>query len=96
MRYINTDTIDFTDVDNVTHKITDWREIPSYQTWKNINNITEDVELDEIASRDEFFGDGAEYMNYALVEANLVKMMEADFNSKELKKIIVPVIEDII
>lgn len=89
MRYINEDDFVWTDGDNVTHKLKFFRTIPSYDSMKKITTTAFDM-LDEIASRQEIYGDGGELDTYKLIEANRTKLIESGFDMAKIKTLEIP------
>lgn len=89
MRYEAIDTISFTNKNNVTVNIKDMREYPSYQTYLSINIKSQD-KIDEIATRFEVYGDDAEGESFKIVDNNIVKLFENDFNLEKIKSLDIP------
>jgi len=90
MRYINVDNIEFTNIDNKTFVVKDMREIPIYNTLVNLK-IDENAMLDEIATRQEVYGEAREDLSYAIFEHNMTAITENNFSLEKFKKIKVPV-----
>ena len=91
-RYNEVDNIDFTTINGNTFQIKEMREIPDYDTLANYDFQKED-EIDEVISKVEFYGDGAEDLTYAAVEHNNVKLDENDYNTDNLKTLLIPSVE---
>lgn len=90
MRYEPVDTVAFNDPLRGEISIKDRREYPDYTTFITIL-INEDDLIDEIASRDEIYGADGEDESYKIVDNNIVKLFEADFNLIKLTKLEIPV-----
>lgn len=89
MRYFEIDNISFTNSNGKTVYIKDVRPIPEYVTATYINLKNGDT-LDEIASRKEIYGDGAEDQSYKIFEHNIVEICDANFDLNKLKKMKIP------
>jgi hypothetical protein len=83
--------ISFNDENGVTYPVRDKKDIDTWQTGLTID-IHQGEDIDEIASRQEYFGNGSEDLSYAIIEANIESMVEQGFDVGKLKKIIIPVI----
>lgn len=86
--------ISFNDELGNTFPVRDKKDIGTYQTATIIDNIQGSM-LDDIASRQEIYGDGSEDLSYILFEANIIDIVENDFDEGKLKKLIIPIIQDI-
>jgi len=93
-RYIGQETITFTTKDGQKIPLKNFREIPIYNTSQTINDLPEKVELDEIATREEVFGNEAEFLAYFIFDHNIEKIMESKFDLSNLKEIKIPVTEE--
>jgi hypothetical protein len=89
MRYQFEDDLVWTDGNNVTHKLKQFREIPEYTILRE-EVATPDLKFDELASRINIYGEGNEGDAYKIAEANTVELVEGDFEIANLKKIGVP------
>jgi len=90
MRYIEVDTISFTDIDGNSYPVKDIRPIDTETIAYEIDVKDGDL-LDEVASRKEVYGDNGELQSYRLFDANIVKLTEAGFKIQGLKTLKVPV-----
>lgn len=89
MRYIIIDNISFTTINNQTVNIKDIREYPEYT--KSIGlTIRSNDRIDEIASRRDIYGDGAEDQSYKIIDFNIVKLYENNFDLSKLKELEIP------
>jgi hypothetical protein len=91
-RYFEIDDITFTDINSNNIKIKDIREMPEYNTLANYD-IQNNDDLDEIVSRGNYYGEGAEDLTYSLAEHNKVKLDENDYTLANLKNILIPVVD---
>lgn len=89
-RYLNVDTLSFTDRLGNTYPVKDIREIPSEQISFEID-VDEETLLDEIASRQEVFGDFGEQQSYRIFDLNIEILTEANFDLTNIKRLKVPV-----
>ena len=90
MRYESVDTLSFTDHNGRTVSIKDKREYPSYQKLVSIPVNGED-QIDEIASRIEVYGAEGESQSYKIVDNNITKLFERDFDLSKIPFLEVPV-----
>lgn len=90
MRYFNIDTISFNDALGRTVPVKDIRPIPEYQINFEIDTRENDL-LDEIASRSTVYGEGAEDQSYKIFDANIVALVEAEFDMANIKRLKIPV-----
>ena len=90
MRYETVDTIPFTNHNNKTYSIKDRREYPDYEKLLSVV-ITNDDKIDELASRNEAYGDGGEDKSYKIVDYNIVNLFEADFSLSKINSLEIPV-----
>ncbi len=88
-RYINVDTITFTNIDGNSYPVKDTREI-SVQTINQEIDVDKGDLLDEIASRNEVFGANGEIQTWRLFDANIVTLTENNFQIENIKKLKVP------
>ena len=95
MRYNDIDTISFEDYKGDTFAIKDTRPISNLETGVIIK-VEENMELDEVISRSEYYGEGAEDLTYTIFDHNIEKLAENGFNISGLKKIKIPVVEEIL
>ena len=94
MRYNTVDDIVYTDKNGTNYTVKDRREIPEYETGLIIKN-EKNLFLDELASRPEYFGDNSEDLMYVIVDHNVEKITENNFNLSMLKEIKIPILENI-
>jgi hypothetical protein len=88
-RYINVETITFTNIDGNSYPVKDTREI-SVQTINQEIDVDKGDLLDEIASRNEVFGANGEIQTWRLFEANIITLTENNFQIENIKKLKVP------
>jgi hypothetical protein len=89
MRYTNIETITFTDIDGKSTAVKDMRLIPPQTIVKTISVIGS-IELDEIASRKDIYGDGGENLSYKIFEANLLEIAERRFDLSRIRSLKIP------
>jgi len=90
MRYESVDTTSFTNHNNKTYAVKDKREYPNYEKLIHVVVNSEDM-IDEIASRYEVYGDGGEAESYKIVDYNIVKLFEAEFDLSKIYSLDIPV-----
>lgn len=88
--YFDTEIISFSDIYGKSFAIRDMREYPDYVLFDTAN-VTKRDRLDEIATRRQYYGDGAEGETYKLVEFNIEQLFENDFDLEKVKTIKIPV-----
>lgn len=93
MRYIDVENITFTDANGKVYTIKDRRKIPDYQILTTIGKNKDEL-ADEICVKKEVYGEFTEDLSYRILEANIVKLIEARFDFSKLKEIKIPTIED--
>lgn len=89
MRYEEVDTVSFTTVDGESYELKDMREYDDLDTSISIK-VGSGKHLDEIASRDEIYGEDAEYECYKLFNQNKIKLFENGFDVTKLSKLDIP------
>jgi hypothetical protein len=93
MRYQTVDTVTFTDRNGVSHAVKEMREIRTFETALELP-AKEDLFIDELITRKEYYGDNQEDLTYAVADHNIVKLTESDFQVSGLSTIKLPIIED--
>lgn len=93
MRFIKINTISFTDAQGVQHAVKDIRPIPEYNTRLEID-VEKEMFLDEVISQERFEGKGAEDLAFAIVDHNVIKMVETDFDLSRQTTLRIPKVED--
>lgn len=78
MRYIPIDDVAFTDANGTSYTIKDTRPIPSYTT-KLVLPVSELDRVDEIAGREDAFGDGGEADAFKIYDHNITPLLEHCF-----------------
>lgn len=89
MRYIPIDTISFTDSNGRTVNIKDMREYEDQQTLKIIKTKKND-KIDEIASRQDIYGNDGEIESYRIVDYNIVKLHDVEFDMAKIETLEIP------
>jgi len=90
MRFFNADDATFTDEARRTARLKD--TIPMVGRAENTFEVqgSSDIALDEIATRTEAYGEGAESSAYRVFEENAVEIMENRLDMGKIKKLRVP------
>jgi len=94
MRYLNSPTFNFTDINGNTYSLYQMREIPAYQISGVIPKLDQE-DFDEIFTRPEIAWDNMEGAVFQLHEANIVAILDAKFDYSKLRSIKVPVVNDL-
>lgn len=90
MRYVQIDTISFTDVNNKQFAIKGIRPIPTYTTLIEVV-VKDNDTIDEIATRDKTYRAGAEDQSYKIYDHNVINLVDSRFDLGKLKLLKVPV-----
>lgn len=90
MRYNNVDDIIFVDRDGKSHVVKDIRQFESYQLMTSIKIQSGDM-IDEIACRNDIYGDDAEMLIYKIFDFNRIKIAEANFDLSKITSLDIPV-----
>ena len=89
MQYREVDDISFTNVDGFTVLTKDKREIKPYDIRRE-QEVKEDDDLDEIASREIVFGNATENLVYKIIEANADLIVNTNVDMTRISKIRIP------
>lgn len=89
MNFITTPTIQF---EYQKHKFVPIKDIVALETYSNtiIINLKDGDLIDEIASRKEIYGEGAENQSYKIFEANIATIVDNKFDLSLIKSLQVP------
>jgi hypothetical protein len=90
MRYNNVPTVSFTTINKQSFPVKDMREIPAYVTAFSLKLQIGDF-IDEIASREEIYGEDAEGDSYKIVEANYSLLADYNFDVSKIRELMIPV-----
>jgi hypothetical protein len=93
MRYLNIPTVTFTAINGVSYQVKDRRPISVFDTAFEIDLNAND-DLDEVASRPDIYGDNAEGLAYAIVDNNIVKFVETNFDVTKIKRVAIPIVDE--
>ena len=93
MRYNRIPDITFTDINGNSNPVKDIRPIREFESAQDIKLLKGDF-LDEIISRKESYGDDQEDLTFAIVDHNIVKIVESGWDLSKLKKISLPIVEE--
>jgi hypothetical protein len=88
--YFDTEIISFTNIYGDSYAVRDMREYPAYVLF-DTTGLIKGNRLDEIATRQRYYGDGAEGETYKLVEFNIEELFENNFDLSKLKTVKIPV-----
>ena len=91
MRFTQADTFTFIDANGNQFTVRDNLPIGTYDIL-DVCPIKATDELDEIISRPEYYGDGNEDLNYAIVDLNAEVLIENNFDLTNIKQLNIPVI----
>lgn len=89
MRYIGISNIVFEHENNRFVEVKDMYDIPEYEISVD-TAVMKNSMLDEIVSRDNVYGEDAEYLAYKLFEANIIQIVDYNFTLNGLSRIKVP------
>lgn len=89
-RYIDVDTIVFTDINGNNFEVKDTRPISEQTLSFEIDKRENDL-LDEIASRREIYGDFGEIQSWRIFDLNIEKLTEVNFDLTKIKRLKIPV-----
>jgi hypothetical protein len=90
MRYLEIDTITYTDKNGKQIPIKDIRPIKPLALSTSVN-VKENDLLDDLASRENVYGEFGELLSWRIFDLNIVKLTENNFNMSKIKKLNVPV-----
>ena len=89
MRYEETDTIKFTTIDGKELSIKDIREYESLESVAKIN-VYDSKFIDEIATREDVYGEESEFESYKIADQNIVNLFENSFDITKIKTLGIP------
>lgn len=89
MRYLDIETISFTDSTGKTVPIKEKRPIPESQISFEVD-VQADIEIDEVASRETIFGEDSEDQSYRIFDANIIKIVESKYDLSRIGKLGIP------
>jgi len=90
MRNISTEIIVFTNAAGQVLPVREMVEIPEYLTAVKLKN-QKGFMPDEIITRQDVAGPKAEFQTYQIIEANIVEIVDSDFDFERLDVIRIPV-----
>lgn len=90
MRYFQSDTVAFTDAAGRTANLKEILPMIGRASASTEVECRPDTALDEIATRDEAYGEGAEASSYRIFEENAVEIIEARVDMSRIKKLRIP------
>lgn len=89
MRFLNVDIVSFTNARGRTVALHDLRPTPIVAASVVIDVNTGD-QLPEIASRDQFYGVGGEFLYFQIADANVIKLIDYKYDLGKVRKLGVP------
>jgi hypothetical protein len=84
--------IAFLDASGISYNVKDIKPINIYSNSINVN-IDNNVFIDELISRQSVYGEGAENLLQDVVEANIINIVESEFDMTKVKSLMIPKIE---
>jgi len=88
LRYFDIDSVSFTNRNGVTVPVKDKRPIENLP--KSFKVAVNKGLLDEIASRQNVYGEGAEDQAYKIMDANIIKIVESGYDITKLREVDIP------
>lgn len=89
MRYIDVETVSFTDASGRAVAVKEMREPQAQQAWFSLD-VAGRPRLDEIASQEDVYGRGAESLAYKIFDHNRESIVDVGFDLSKLKTLEVP------
>lgn len=93
MNFDRVEILSFNDERGVQFPVRDIKPIDEYETGI-IVEIPRGSFVDEVISRQQYYGNGTEDLSYQIVEHNKVKFAEANFDMSKIRKIDIPIIKE--
>lgn len=90
MRYFDIQDITFKNALGRSVKIKDLLPVPKHSDNSVTIALTEDDELDEIATRTDIYGEGHEAKAYDIFAENIEELTQNDFDMNKLKRLRIP------
>jgi hypothetical protein len=92
LNFDNVPIISFNDENGTVFPVRDIKPFADLQSGKIIE-VNSKMDLDELASRKEIYGDDTEGLTYLIVEKNAEILIENDFDLNRVKKLDIPIVE---
>ncbi len=89
MWLLDTPTFSFEFLDGKTYLVKKMRVIPQYTQTMNVAHSANEY-IDEIATKESIYGEGAENQSYKIFEANYPTIYESKFDLSQIKSLKVP------
>lgn len=93
MKWNNVDTIVFTDANGDSYSVKDIKPLETYGIGGTVQ-IQQNLDLDELVSRPEYFGKGNEGRTWELIEMNAEQLVDANFDLSKIKTLLMPILEE--
>lgn len=90
MRYFDIQDITFKNALGRSVKVKELLPVPSHSDNSVVITLTENDELDEIATRTDIYGEGYEAKAYNIFAENIEELTQNDFDMNRLKKLRIP------
>ena len=94
MRYLNVPTINFVDINGINYAVKDIRPFDTY-TIGLTKTIEADIDIDELISRKDIYGDNTESLTYMVMDANAEVLCENNYNLTKVKSLSIPVLDSV-
>lgn len=91
MRYLNSPTHSFTDANGITVSVYEQLPVPTKAASFLVVECDGQTSLEEIASRDDMYGAGAEGSSYKIFDENVRELVEVGFDLAKMRTLRVPV-----
>lgn len=91
MRYLNSETHSFTDANGITVSVYEQLPVPSKAASFVLAECSGKTSLEEIASREDMYGAGAEGLAYKIFDENVRELAEVCFDLAKIRTLRVPV-----
>lgn len=91
MRYLNSETHSFTDANGITVSVYEQLPVPALAASFLLVECDGKSSLEEIASRDDMYGTGAEGSSYKIFDENVRDLAEVGYDLAKLRTLRIPV-----
>lgn len=91
MRFNSVPTITFTDVDGDSFSVKDIRPVSTFNQGMSAG-YQQGTVLSELITRPEYYGKNTEDLTWAVVDANIEKLVENNFDFTKIRELFLPVI----
>lgn len=91
MRFNAVASISFTDINGNSYNVKDIRPVTTFQSGQYVEYIQGTI-VSEIITRPEYYGKNTEDLAWAVVDANIEKLVENNFDFSKIRRLFLPVI----